>query len=176
MFRNEKALDKYIQDTYPEVTGTRLDEKHWNLYCNNCKLNNGFQVLREDYAINHTDYGDYRDWKTPLAIYFRCPVCGMFKIWLVYQIEKIRKVKAGNKSYSTYFRVTSIPNDGLEEINELPENPASLRKAYRQAIRAMDANAYIASAAMFRRALQVITRDILKAKPGLLGDELKSLV
>jgi DNA invertase Pin-like site-specific DNA recombinase len=57
---------------------------------------------------------------------------------------------------SHYFKVTSIPNEGLEEIDELPQNPPSLRIAYRQAIRATDANAQLAAAAMFRRALQVI--------------------
>jgi hypothetical protein len=40
----------------------------------------------------------------------------------------------------------------------------------------MDANAPLAAAAMFRRALQVITRDLLGAKPGNLGVELKEVV
>ena len=42
-----------------------------------------------------------------------------------------------------------MPNDGSEEIEDLPDEPASLRAAYRQAVRAMDANAHIAAAAMF---------------------------
>jgi hypothetical protein len=45
---------------------------------------------------------------------------------------------------SHYFKVTSIPNERLEEIDELPQNPPSLRIAYRQAIRATDANARLA--------------------------------
>ena len=77
---------------------------------------------------------------------------------------------------SRWYKVTSIPNDGTEEIAELPEEPVALRTAYRQAIRSMDANAYIAAASMFRRALQVITREILKATPGNLANELRSVV
>jgi hypothetical protein len=72
--------------------------------------------------------------------------------------------------------MTSVPSEGLEDIDELPEEPPSLRIAYRQAIRAMDANAHLAAAAMFRRALQVITRDLLGTKPGNLGVELKEAV
>jgi hypothetical protein len=72
--------------------------------------------------------------------------------------------------------VTSVPSEGLEDIDELPDDPPSLRAAYRQAIRAMDANAPLAGAAMFRRALQVITRDLLGATPGNLGAELKQVV
>jgi len=82
----------------------------------------------------------------------------------------------GGKLERHYFRITSFPSEGLEEIDELPEDPPSLRTAYRQAIRAMDANAHLAAAAMFRRALQVITRDLLGAKPGNLANELNEVV
>jgi hypothetical protein len=40
----------------------------------------------------------------------------------------------------------------------------------------MDANAHLAAAAMFRRAVQVITRDILGAKPSTLANELEQVV
>jgi hypothetical protein len=50
-----------------------------------------------------------------------------------------------------------------------------LRVAYRQAIRAMDANAPLAAAAMFRRAVQVITRELLGVKPGNLAKELEMI-
>lgn len=40
----------------------------------------------------------------------------------------------------------------------------------------MDANAYLAAAAMFRRALQIITRDVLGATPGNLANELNEVV
>lgn len=64
----------------------------------------------------------------------------------------------------------------MEDIDELPEKPPSLRIAYRQAIRAKDANAHIAAASMFRRAVQVITREMLGAKPGNLANELRECV
>jgi len=40
----------------------------------------------------------------------------------------------------------------------------------------MDANANLAAAAMFRRAVQVITRNLLGAKPGNLANELNEIV
>ncbi|HTF69960.1 MAG TPA: DUF4145 domain-containing protein [Edaphobacter sp.] len=58
----------------------------------------------------------------------------------------------------------------------MPEQPTPLRAAYREAVRAMDANANMAAAAMFRRALQIITRELLGAKPGNLANELKEVV
>jgi Domain of unknown function (DUF4145) len=63
-----------------------------------------------------------------------------------------------------------------KDIEELPSDPPSLRIAYKQAVRAIDANANLAAAAMFRRALQIITRELLGAKPGNLANELKEVV
>jgi hypothetical protein len=77
---------------------------------------------------------------------------------------------------SLYYRVASLPSEGVEDIEEIPEQPPSLRIAYKQAIRAMDGNAHIAAAAMFRRALQVITRELLGATPGNLAKELKEVI
>jgi hypothetical protein len=80
------------------------------------------------------------------------------------------------KGKNHWFKVTSVPNEGIEEIEGLPNEPKSLKVAYKQAIRSMDAGAYLAAAAMFRRALQIITRDVIGAKPGKLANELKELV
>jgi hypothetical protein len=102
------------------------------------------------------------------ARYVRC-----FKQWIVYELNE-RTDQGGTRA--RYFRVTSVPAEGLEDIAELPDEPKSLRVAYRQAIRAMDANAPLAAAAMFRRALQVITRDLIGVKPGNLAAELQAVV
>lgn len=120
------------------------------------------------------DYGNFkRDFQTPITYQFRCPVCKTFKQWIVYEFKFENK---DGKAFWRYFRVTSVPSEGLEDISELPESPPELRTAYKQAIRSMDANANIAAAAMFRRALQVITRDLLGAKPGNLANELNEVV
>jgi Domain of unknown function (DUF4145) len=105
---------------------------------------------------------------------FKCPVCGMFKQWIIYQINW--QDPQQGKFRKHFFRVTSVPSEGLEEIEELPVHPPSLGTAYRQAIRAKHANAPLAAAAMFRCALRVITHDLLKAKPGNLANELNEVV
>ena len=175
MFQNTTDLKNYVRENYPEVTDQRIDDDHWDLECTHCKLTRGFQVIRHDIAgiDNARRYGGAlafkRNFDTPRIYLFRCPVCKAFKQWIVYELT--RRNDAGS---THYFRVTSVPSEGLEDIEELPKDPPSLRTAYRQAIRATDANAHLAAAAMFRRALQVITRDLLGAKPGNLANELKA--
>jgi hypothetical protein len=179
MFQNREELDQYILENYPEVTDNRIDKDHWDLQCTHCKITRGFQVIKRQVSGNTVSryYGGEshfeQDYEAPLTYLFRCPVCKAFKQWIVYELEGRDDSK--ERKYR-FFRVTSVPSEGLEDIDELPNDPPSLCTAYRRAIRAMDANAPLAAAAMFRRALQVITRDLLGATPGNLGAELRQVV
>jgi hypothetical protein len=174
MFKDSHALTKYIVENYTEVSKERLDASHWALECSTCRVKCGFQLVALDGYGEQAEYGRFRkEFKAPLAYLFRCPACSEFKVWIVYE----RSLQAADGRWNTrYFRVTAIPSEGLEDIEELPADPPGLRIAYKQAIRAMDANANIAAAAMFRRALQVITREVLGAKPGNLANELKEII
>lgn len=177
MFSSNEAWKKYVQSTYVEVTDSRLNESHWDLLCTSCKVTRGFQVTQRINAGVTTEYGTFQiDHLAPVTYVFRCPVCKNFKQWIIFVINRAEMV-GGNTTYKDHFyKVTSIPNEGLEDIEEMPQDPPSLRIAYRQAIRAMDANANLAAAAMFRRALQIITRDLLGATPGNLANELREVV
>jgi hypothetical protein len=182
MFKTLNQQYRYIEATYPEVTDRRMDDDHWDLTCTNCKIVRGFQVTQRGFTTSGTKYSRLHiDLRGAQTLVFKCPVCGSFKQWIVYQLsyERRKKNELGAEvvdQYSKYFRVASVPAEGLEEIEELPNDPPALREAYRQGIRAMDANAPLAAAAMFRRALQAITRDLLGAKRGNLANELKEVV
>lgn len=179
MLKDYEALKEYIKENYQEVTDNRLNDDHWDIYCTKCKIVRGFQVVKRSYTTSGTQYavGADRDLHAPHTIYFLCPVCKTYKLWITFNVTEDEEGEDGQLyGVTRRYRVTSIPGEGLEDITELPEDPPTLRKAYRQAIRAMDANAHSAAAAMFRRALQVITRDILGAQPGNLANELQSLI
>ena len=176
MLADKKEQIAYIKENYPEITDNRINDAHWDIFCPNCKIFRGFNVIREDYVRERTFGGYDADWDAPKIIYFRCPVCDMYKIWLVFNFSEQIEVEGKKKWIDRFYKITSIPAEGLEDIDELPKEPPSLRNAYREAIRSMDANAYMAAAAMFRRALQIITRDILKVPPSNLADELNNAV
>lgn len=175
MFKDNGALKKYVAETFLEVTDSRFDDDHWDLECSHCGVTRGFQLTKRQVGVAAASaYNSLSvDLYSPYTYILRCPVCHRFKQWIVYELY-LRN--AEGKEEKRYFRVASIPSEGLEDIAELPEEPTSLRAAYKQAIRCMDANANIAAAAMFRRALQIITRDLLGAKPGNLANELTEVV
>jgi Domain of unknown function (DUF4145) len=180
MFYDRNDLYNYVIENYLQVTDNRIDDDHWDFLCTYCQMTRGFQVIKRQLSGNMVQRYDLViiegrlksefqfDFDAPVIYLFRCPVCKAFKQWIVYEF--------GSVDNKVYFRVTSVPGEGLEDIDELPEDPPALRTAYRQAIRAMDANAHLAAAAMFRRALQVITRVLLGAKPGNLANELNEVV
>jgi hypothetical protein len=177
MFLTDKDLDQYVVENYPEITNHRMDDDHWDLECTYCKITRGFQVIARYVNGKLTQYTSgtphfSEDFHAPVTYLFRCPKCKAFKLWSVFRVE--RKESDG-KFHMHYYRLTSLPSEGLEDIEELPEDPPALRVAYRQAIRAMEANAHLAAAAMFRRALQVITRQMLGATPGNLANELREV-
>ena len=120
MFKNITDQRRYIIENFPEVTDHRIDDIHWDLLCTLCKAVRGFQVTRSEIQAFQLGYQQYHtDYDGPQTIYFRCPVCKTFKIWLVFRLA--------TQSEPHWFRITSIPSDGLEEIDELPEDPPSLR-------------------------------------------------
>lgn len=179
MFEKYEEQKTYIKENYPEVTDSRIDDNHWDLHCTNCDVVRGFQVIQRGNTTQEARYSDNYsiDFNAPQTIYFRCPVCHTYKLWILLRIAENEMGQDGKEHYITrLYKITSIPSEGIEDINELPEEPKALRIAYKQAIRAIDANAHIAAAAMFRRALQIITREILKVKRGNLADELKLAV
>jgi hypothetical protein len=175
MFKNPTEQYEYIAATYPDVTAHYIDDSHWDLNCTVCNIARGFQVVKfTTEGSGGGLYGGYsRDLATPKTLLLRCPVCKAYKQWIIYEITFTGKE---NKRSTRQYRVASLPAEGLEEIGELPKDPPDLRIAYREAIRAMDANANIAAGAMFRRALQVITRQLLGAKHGNLANELREVV
>lgn len=178
MFGTEEEQRQFIYEHFPEVTDSRKDDDHWDLECTKCKVVRGFKVVRYDYNSKTGMYSTDVEFKLPMAVHFECPVCHQYKTWLVFQfVDSVKGANGHTVGKLRLFRMMSIPDEGLEDMESLPTEPASLRKAYREGVRAMGAGANIAAATMFRRALQVITRDIIKVSPAWgLGTELKSAV
>lgn len=176
MFRSQAEQQAYIEENFPEVTDKRVGQRHWDFECAHCKVVRGFSVVTIDFVRTRIMGRDGEEPITPKVWVFLCPVCKGMIQWLMYELQTESGAGETEEATERYFRICAIPAVGSEEIDELPEDPPQLRTAYRQAIRAMNANAYIAAAAMFRRGLQVITRNMLGAKPGNLANELKEVV
>lgn len=169
MILSQDDFDKYVAETYPDVTDSLESNHRLFEYCPYCQARMGLDVIRREYVYYLVQRGpsasveQKADANHPYICVFRCPDCKAERRWYLYRVN------------SRTYRIMSIPGDSGAEIDELPADPPALRIAYSEAIRSFDANCPMAAAAMIRRALQVITRDILGAPRGNLGNELKWL-
>jgi hypothetical protein len=169
MILSQEDFDQYVAKTFPDITDSLASDKRIFDYCPYCRARMGMDVFRRDYVYytvqQHPALPEVKriDRSYPHLLIFRCPDCNAERRWLLYRVKD-----------STY-RILSIPGDSGTDIAELPADPPALQKAYSEAVRAFDANCPMAAAAMIRRALQIITRDILGAPRGNLGNELKWL-
>ncbi len=171
---DEAEFSAYVQENYPDVTDRFLDDRHMSGYCSSCNTDVAFrlQTLRPATRLVTSFSGSeeriVRD--KPKVLVFSCPIqgCGQHKIWLVVELL------SSERGEERKFLLNAIPSE-TEEIEGIPDNPPELRAAYKEAVRSLNANAPMAAAAMLRRALQVITRQVLGATPGNLANELRSL-
>ncbi|HUC01361.1 MAG TPA: DUF4145 domain-containing protein [Candidatus Paceibacterota bacterium] len=177
----ETDYSNYIIENFPDVTDQFSDRDHISGLCTNCGREVAFDIT--SYGVSYVNlppvFPEEPPQKMaagnrPRTIMFRCPIkgCGHLKLWVVVELELLKE--GSKKSERHTYLLNSIPNEN-EEIEGVPNDPPQLKAAYKEAIRCLNANAPMAAAAMFRRALQVITRDILGAKPGKLANELKEL-
>jgi hypothetical protein len=171
MHLGDEDFAKYVASHYPDVTDQILGQAHIVNHCHTCNRGMGLQILVVDTAMKPTQYGREEDFSFPYTAMLRCPVCMRHTIWILYRINKIVE----NEYRASIYRIAAIPSEGKHDIPELPEKPEALRAAYTEAICCLRNNCPMAAAAMFRRALQIITRDILGAKVGTLASELASL-
>ena len=186
MLLDPKALHAYIVANFPDVTSRILNSEHIAADCPKCNRSVALKVSQIE--ANSSTGG--RTGITTMELFFpffallHCPICKSVAIWVLYR-TRVEDLSVSSPaqllaipapSPVKIFRIASIPPEGLQEIPDLPEKPATLRTAYIEAMRSLDNNCPMAAAAMFRRALQVITREILGAKPGTLAGELNSLI
>jgi hypothetical protein len=163
MLFSSEEFDAYVASSFPKITDAFLSRTRVVDFCPQCNTSIALEIVKYVYAAVESGAGFKISQARPHMFILKCPECDSERAWLVY--------KAGEETY----RLLSIPGDSDVEIPELPADPPSLRKAYSEAVRCMNANCPMAAAAMFRRALQVITRDILGAIPGTLATELRIL-
>jgi len=142
MIYSLEEIESFISKNYPDITDTFIDQNHITSYCPHCNTIMGLQVLVKGISTSPSTYGSAYDWKLPFTVVLKCPSCKLHRIWVLYQIKDEENEK------DHVFRLLSIPGEGKYEIPELPDEPPTLRRAYNEAIRCMDANCPMAAAAM----------------------------
>ena len=164
-FADDMALIEYVAKRFPQVTKQILENEIIR-DCATCRTNVAFQIIQQSSSQRSVRYHAPDGYLVGLPMMFQlqCPGCKQFAVWVTYGYS--------SQSGRVHFLLLSLPSESGVEIPELPSDPPSLRLAYDEAIRSLEANNPMAASVMFRRALQVVTRDILGAPRAKLHQEL----
>lgn len=165
---DEQHYYQFVKEHYTNISSLIVNNSHIREYCPLCKANMGFNIetipLQREYM--HFLY------KMPQPLLLKCPMCQSFKIWV---IQNLYVQDSEGNGHIERYRIMSIPKNE-NEIPELPDHPPGLKRIYCEGIRCLESNCPTAAATLFKRAIHIITRDILGANPGTLTSEFRSLL
>lgn len=173
MIFSKEEFDKFIEEKYELFDESCFSDKTFKDYCPKCGVRVGLQIEAKNVGatqiqINRTVYKQGPNWDLPFNFVAKCPDCESYKIIFLYRIP------ISEKDFK-YYKLFTIPDNDIYSIPELPPEYPSLVSTYEEAVKCMQVRSFKAAATMFRRALQIIVRDILGADNWKLADSLKKL-
>jgi len=168
MFEKDSSYVDYIIGNFTNITPLFIDLNHIKEYCMLCKATMGFEID----SVPIPAEKKHLVLKTPQPLLLTCPVCHSFKVWIVQNIF----LRDNNNTGSIQrYRLMSIPKE-QPEIPEMPDKPPYLKKLYLEGVKCLEAGCPMAAAVVFKRAIHVLTRELLGATPGTLLSEFRSII
>jgi hypothetical protein len=193
---NEKEFVSYIQTNYPKVYET----EKWNDFsseidgfCENCRRDVFFKIRSKIYQESYYYHHD-NDLPSLVTYFIECPKCSrkrFVQLLLLKVIQTFDKdgkpVEAidendddeDNYSTKTHYELYKLYNLPTQEesfaIKDIPDEYSTLKQTISEAMFTMTHGKFISAAIMFRRGLQIITKDILGAKGRTLHNQLEWL-
>ncbi|MDO9339421.1 MAG: DUF4145 domain-containing protein [Bacteroidales bacterium] len=172
-----KEFEKYIKENYEciwEDSSTSIQQEIAGS-CESCKRDVFLKVYARTFDKLYDD-----DLPRFINIFIECPSCRRKSILHTIQfIEQTAVVEGTSTKYKyTYrlYKILRLPTISETYINEdIPKDLNSLRKTSSEADYCLSNSKFLASAILFRRAVQILAKDVLKAKGKTLFDQLEWL-
>lgn len=175
---NEKEFEEYIKINFECIyeANRSLVPSEIPGICDSC----GRDVFLKIYSKSYDK--PYSDDRIPefINIYFECPSCRRKSFINSVQFIEQKAVQNGNSTSYEYtyrlYKIYRLPVSDENYINEdIPSKYSSLRKTATEANYCLSNSKYIASAILFRRAIQILVKDVLGSKGNSLYKQLEWL-
>ncbi len=176
---NEKEFEKYIKENYECVYTASESSFSQELSgnCDSCKRDVFLKVYSKAF-----DKPYYREDGLPrfVNIYLECPSCRRKSFLQTVQFVEQKAIKEGTSTYYeiTYrlYKLYRIPAKGEGYINDdIPKEHSSLKKTASEADYCLSNSKFIASAILYRRAIQILAKEVLGATGRTLYKQLEWL-
>ena len=176
---DEKEFKQYIEENFECVYSAQDDatvSQQVPGTCDSCQRDVFLNVHSE--SFNHPYYSD----KLPrfINIFVECPTCRKKSFTFTVQFAEQEKVPQGTGTRYQYtyklYKLYRLPISSENYINEdIPEKYSSLKKTANEATYCLNNSKYISSAILFRRAIQIVAKQVLGAKGKTLFNQLEWL-
>lgn len=180
---NEQEFNTYIQSNFKKIyEADKLNEfsDEFDGFCENCRKDVFLKIHSKSYQSSGYSRGNLPYFVT---YFIECPRCSR-KRFIQYVFidvsKKVDKDENDDIEYKTHYelyQLYSIPTKDESYANkDIPDKYKTLKESLTEAMFAMNHGKNISSAIMFRRALQIIAKDILGAKGKTLHNQLEWLI
>ncbi len=176
---NQEEFEKHIRDNYEcvyEASESSISQEIPG-NCDYCKRDVFLKIYSKTY-----DKPYYSEEGLPrfVNIYLECPSCRRKSFIQTVQFVEQKAITEGNSTHYEYtyrlYKLYRIPAKGEGYINEdIPKKHSSLKKTASEADYCLSNSKYIASAILYRRAIQILAKDILGGKGKTLFNQLEWL-
>ena len=176
---DKKEFEEYIKDNFEcilESNETSISQELSGT-CDSCKRDVFLKVYSRSF-----DKPYYSDDELPMFvnIYIECPSCRRKSFIQTVQFVEQKAIKEGNSTRYQYtyrlYKLYRLPVSGENYINEdIPKLYSSLIKTANEADYCLSNSKFIASAMLFRRAIQILAKEVLGGKGKTLFKQLEWL-
>lgn len=179
---NEQEFNIYIQSNLRKIyEADKMDDfsDGFDGFCENCQRDVFFKIHARNFQ--HSGYS-HSNLPYFVTYFVECPRCGRkcFKQYVRINVSvAVNKDENDNLEYKNHYELYylySIPTkDDSFASKDIPDNYKTLKESLSEAMFTMTHGKNIASAIMFRRALQIIAKEVLGAKGKTLFNQLEWL-
>jgi hypothetical protein len=176
---DENEFEEYIKENYEcfhESNETSISQELSGI-CDSCKRDVFLKVYSKTF-----DKPYYSDDGLPrfVNIYFECPSCRRKSFIQTVQFTEQKAITEGNSTHYDYtyrlYKLYRLPVSGENYINEdIPKQYVSLKKTANEADYCLSNSKFIASAILFRRAIQLLAKEVLGGNGKTLFKQLEWL-
>jgi hypothetical protein len=176
---DKKEFEEYIKDNFEcihESNETSISQELAG-NCDSCKRDVFLKVYSSSFENPY-----YSDDELPrfVNIYLECPSCRRKSFIQTVQFVEQKAIKEGNSTHYKYtyrlYKLYRLPVSGENYINEdIPKQYYSLIKTANEADYCLSNSKFIASAILYRRAIQILAKEVLGGKRKTLFKQLEWL-
>lgn len=176
---NKEEFEEYIKENYECILESNESSISQELSstCDSCKRDVFLKVYSKTF-----DKPYYSDDGLPsfINIYLECPNCRRKSFIQTVQFVEQKAIEDNGSTHYEYtyrlYRLYRLPVTGEDYINEdIPKQYTSLKKTANEADYCLSNSKFIASAMLFRRAIQILAKDVLGGKGKTLFKQLEWL-